>query len=42
MSKILMEVCCGSRRCDRSWKAAPTGELNSSLFHGGLTPPSAR
>ncbi len=40
MSQILLEVCCGSADdVIESWKAgADRVELNSSLFHGGLTP----
>ena len=40
MSKILLEVCCGSADdVIEAWKAgADRVELNSSLFHGGLTP----
>ncbi len=40
MEKIKLEVCCGS--ADDVWEAYKGGadrvELNSSLFHGGLTP----
>jgi copper homeostasis protein len=40
MQKILLEVCCGSADdVIESWQAgADRVELNSSLFHGGLTP----
>lgn len=40
MPKILLEVCCGSADdVIEAWKAgADRVELNSSLFHGGLTP----
>lgn len=40
MSKIKLEVCCGSvDDVVEAWKAgADRVELNSSLFHGGLTP----
>lgn len=40
MSKLIMEVCCGS--AEDVWAAKQGGadrvELNSCLFHGGLTP----
>ena len=40
MSKVLLEVCCGS--ADDVIQAQKAGadrvELNSDLFHGGLTP----
>jgi copper homeostasis protein len=40
MEKIKLEICCGS--ADDVWEAYKGGadrvELNSSLFHGGLTP----
>ena len=40
MNKILLEVCCGSAEdVIEAWKAgADRVELNSNLFHGGLTP----
>ena len=40
MSKILVEVCCGSADdVIEAYKAgADRVELNSNLFHGGLTP----
>lgn len=41
MGKVLLEVCCGS--ADDVIEAHRAGadrvELNSDLFHGGLTPP---
>lgn len=40
MKKVLLEVCCGSADdVIEAWKAgADRVELNSDLFHGGLTP----
>ncbi|MEG1072806.1 MAG: copper homeostasis protein CutC, partial [Oscillospiraceae bacterium] len=40
MEKILLEVCCGSADdAIEAWKGGATRvELNSDLFHGGLTP----
>ena len=40
MNKLLLEVCCGSAEdVIEAWKAgADRVELNSNLFHGGLTP----
>ena len=40
MKNILLEVCCGSAEdVIEAWKAgADRVELNSNLFHGGLTP----
>ena len=40
MNKLLLEVCCGSAEdVIEAWKAgADRIELNSNLFHGGLTP----
>lgn len=40
MKKILIEVCCGSADdvIEASKAGADRAELNSSLFHGGLTP----